>query len=199
MQHSRFFMSVAAVALSAAAWAPVSAQEKMRPGLWEHSVKMKTQSGQMEAALAQAQQALASMSPAQRKQMEQMMAAQGLGLGSGPQGQTTVKVCITPEQAAIDQIPQQEGCTQKIQRTDANTMQVSFSCKAEPGEAPTSGEGTVKFDGPTAYSGNFKIKTSQGGKPEQIDMAQTGRWLSSDCGAIKPAPTPKAAAKATAR
>lgn len=195
MQYSRFFMSVAAVAavtLSSTAVAPASAQEKMRPGLWEHSVKMKTQSGQMEAALAQAQQALASMPPAQRKQMEQMMAAQGLGLGSGAQGQTTVKVCITPEQAAIDHIPQQEGCTQKVQRVDASTMKVAFSCKAEPGEAPTSGEGTVKFDGPTAYSGHFRIKTSQGGKPEHIDMAQTGRWLSKDCGAIKPAPMPVA-------
>lgn len=186
---SRFFISAAVLACAAGALAPASAQEKMRPGLWEHSVKMKTQSGQMEAALAQAQQAMASMPPAQRKQMEQMMAAQGLGLGSGPQGQTTVKVCITPEQAAIDQIPQQEGCTQKMQRLDASTMKVTFSCKGERGEAPTSGEGTVKFDGPTAYSGNFKIKTSQGGKPEKIDMAQTGRWLSSDCGAIKPAAT----------
>lgn len=192
MQNPRFFISAAVLALSTAVMAPASAQEKMRPGLWEHSVKMKTQSGQMEAALAQAQQAMASMPPAQRKQMEQMMAAQGLGLGSGPQGQTTLKVCITPEQAAVDQIPQQEGCTQKIQRLDASTMKVTFSCKGESGEAPTSGEGTVKFDGPTAYSGNFKIKTSQGGKPEQIDMAQTGRWLSSDCGAIKPASMPAA-------
>lgn len=184
---SRFFVSAAVLACAAGALAPASAQEKMRPGLWEHSVKMKTQSGQMEAALAQAQQAMASMPPAQRKQMEQMMATQGLGLGSGPQGQTTIKVCITPEQAAIDQIPQQEGCTQKVQRLDASTMKVSFSCKGEPGEGPTSGEGTVRFQGPTAYSGNFKIKTHQGGKPEQIDMAQTGRWLFSDCGAIKPA------------
>ena len=55
-------------------------------------------------------------------------------------------------------------------------------------QAPTSGEGTVNFASPTAYNGNFKIKTTQDGKPEQLDMAQTGRWLSNDCGAIKPAP-----------
>ena len=189
MQTSRFFISTAVLALSAAVLAPAGAQEKMRPGLWEHSVSMKSQSGKMEAAMAQAQQALANMPPAQRKQMEQMMAAQGLNLSSGPQGQTAVKVCITPEQAAIDQIPQQEGCTQKVQRVDAKTMKVSFSCKGESGEGPTSGEGTVNFEGPTAYNGNFKIKTTQDGKPEQIDMAQTGRWLSSDCGAIKPVPT----------
>ena len=195
MQNARFLISVAVLALSTAVLAPAGAQEKMRPGLWEHSVKMKTQSGQMEAAMAQAQQALANMPPAQRKQMEQMMAAQGLNIGSGPQGQTTIKVCITPEQAAIDHIPQQEGCTQKVQRVDASTMKVTFTCKGDPDEGPTSGEGTVKFEGPTAYSGNFKIKTSQGGKPEQIDMAQTGRWLSKDCGNIKPAPTLKATAR----
>ena len=186
---SRFFVSAAVLACAAGALAPASAQEKMRPGLWEHSVTMKSQSGQMEAALAEAQKAMANMAPARRKQMEQMMAAQGIHLSSGPQGQTSVKVCITPEQAAIDQIPQQDGCTQKVQRTDASTMQVSFSCKGESGEGPTSGEGTVHFQGPTGYSGNFKINTQQNGKPEQIDMAQTGRWLSNDCGAIKPAPT----------
>ena len=189
MQTSRFFISAAVLALSTAVVAPASAQEKMRPGLWEHSVSMTSQSGKMEAAMAEAQQAMAKMPPAQRKQMEQMMAAQGLNISSGPQGQTAVKVCITPEQAAIDQIPQQEGCTQKVQRVDAKTMQVSFSCKGESGEGPTSGEGTVKFDSPTAYSGHFKIKTTQDGKPEQLDMAQTGRWLSNDCGSIQPAPT----------
>ena len=189
MQTSRFFISTAVLALSTAVVAPASAQEKMRPGLWEHSVSMTSQSGKMEAAMAEAQQAMANMPPAQRKQMEQMMAAQGLNISSGPQGQTTLKVCISPEQAAMDHFPQQDGCTQKVQRTDTKTMQVSFSCKGEPGQAPTNGEGTVKFDSPTAYSGHFKIKTTQDGKPEQLDMAQTGRWLSNDCGSIQPAPT----------
>ena len=184
MQTSRVFISAAVLALSTIALAPASAQEKIRPGLWENSVTLKSQSGQLEAALAQAQQALANMPPAQRKQMEQMMAAQGMHIRSGPQG-TTVQVCITPEQAALEQIPQQKGCTQKVQRVDANTLQVAFQCKGQP---PTSGEGTVHFQGPTAYNGNFKIKTVQNGKPEQIDMAQSGKWLSDDCGAIKPVP-----------
>lgn len=185
MQVSRFFVSTAVLALSTAALAPASAQEKIRPGLWENSISMKSQSGQMEAAMAQAQKAMASMPPTQRKQMEQMMAAQGVSLGS--QGQS-VKVCITPEQAAMDHIPQRDGCAQKMQRVDANTLQVSFSCKGGQGQPLTSGEGTVQFQSPTAYTGQFKIKTAgANGKPEQIDMAQKGQWLASDCGAIKPA------------
>ena len=186
LQTSRFFISAAALALSAGALAPASAQQKMRPGLWEQSMSMKSQSGQMEAALAEAQKAMASMPPAQRKQMEQMMAGHGVALG--PQGQS-VKVCITPEQAAMDHIPQRDGCAQKMQRVDANTLQVSFSCKGGQGQPLTSGEGTVQFQSPTAYTGQFKIKTAgANGKPEQIDMAQKGQWLASDCGAIPPVP-----------
>lgn len=189
MQTSRFFaFTLALLVLTGTVATSASAQQKMRPGLWEHSMSMKTQSGQMEAALAQAQKAMANMPPAQRKQMEQMMAAQGLGISSGPQGHI-LKVCITPEQAARDNLPQQDGCTQKVQRVDANTMKVSFQCKGEQGDAPTSGEGTVSFQSDRAYTGQFKIKSTVNSKPEQIDMAQKGQWLSDDCGAIKPAST----------
>jgi len=185
MQISRLIVSTAALALLAGAAGGASAQQKMRPGLWEHSVNMKSQSGQMEAAMAEMQKSLASMPPEQRKQMEQMMAQQGVGMG--PKGQT-VKVCITKEQADLDNIPQQEGCTQKVQRVDASTMKVAFSCKGGQGQPPSSGEGTITMQGPTAYTGQFRFKTQNQGKPEQIDMAQSGKWLSENCGAIKPMP-----------
>ena len=185
MQISRLIASTAALALLAGMAGGASAQQKMRPGLWEHSVNMKSQSGQMEAAMAEMQKSLASMPPEQRKQMEQMMAQQGVGMG--PRGQT-VKVCITKEQADLDNIPQQEGCTQKVQRVDASTMKVAFSCKGGQGQPPSSGEGTITMQGPTAYTGQFRFKTQNQGKPEQIDMAQSGKWLSENCGAIKPMP-----------
>ena len=185
MQISRLIASTAALALLAGVAGGASAQQKMRPGLWEHSVNMKSQSGQMEAAMAEMQKSLASMPPEQRKQMEQMMAQQGVGMG--PKGQT-VKVCITKEQADLDNIPQQEGCTQKVQRVDASTMKVAFSCKGGQGQPPSSGEGTITMQGPTAYTGQFRFKTQNQGKPEQIDMAQSGKWLSENCGAIKPMP-----------
>ena len=185
MQISRLIVSTAALALLAGAAGGASAQQRMRPGLWEHSVNMKSQSGQMEAAMAEMQKSLASMPPEQRKQMEQMMAQQGVGMG--PKGQT-VKVCITKEQADLDNVPQQEGCTQKVQRVDASTMKVAFACKGGQSQPPSSGEGTITMQGPTAYTGQFKFKTQNQGKPEQIDMAQSGKWLSDNCGAIKPMP-----------
>lgn len=178
------FAAPAAAMLLLPALAVQAQTQKMRPGLWEHSVTMKSQSGQMEAAMAQVQKSLAAMPPAQRQQMEQMLAQRGIGMGG--QG-NTVQVCISPEQAELDRIPPQEGCTQEVRRTGPDTLAMKFSCAGPKGQAPTSGEGTLTFSGPTAYTGQFKMSTTNAqGKPEQIDMAQTGRWLSADCGAIKP-------------
>ena len=182
MHHPAIALTTAL--LLTGALAPAQAQvQKMRPGLWEHSVAMKSQSGQLEAAMAQMQKSMASLTPAQRKQMEQAMAQQGVSMG--PSG-NTVKVCISPEQADLDRIPAQEGCTQNVQRTGPNAVAMTFSCKGTQGQPPTTGEGTMTFQGPTAYTGNFKVKTTSNGKPEQIDMVQNGKWLAADCGAIKP-------------
>ena len=185
--------AAAALALSAIALTPASAQQplqKIRPGLWEHSMSMKSQSGQIEGAMAMAQKAMAALSPDQRKQMEQMMAAKGIQLGkdgNGAQNQT-VKACITPAQAAMDELPQQAGCTQQVDRVDTSTLKIAFQCKGNARTPPTSGEGTVQLQGPEAYTGQFRIKTAISGKPEQIDMAQSGKWLSDQCASNKPVP-----------
>lgn len=34
--------------------------------------------------------------------------------------------------------------------------------------------------------GNFTIVTQVEGKPERVQMSQTGKWLNADCGAIRP-------------
>lgn len=173
----------AAVLLSCTVGAAGAQTQKLRPGLWENTVSMKSQSGQIEAAMAEMQKSMASLSPAQRKQMEQAMAQQGVQMG--PSG-NTVKICISPEQADLDRIPAQEGCTQNVQRTGPSTVAMTFSCKGTQGQPPSSGVGTMTFQGPTAYTGQFKVKTTTDGKPEQIDMVQNGKWLAADCGAIKP-------------
>ncbi len=177
------FRLVLAVAPLTFACFSASAQT-VNPGLWEHSFKMQTQSGQMEAAMAQMQQQLAAMPPDQKKMMEQMMAAQGVGVG--PKGQS-VKVCITPEMAAKQDMPQQDGdCKQEILQRSAKSMKFKFSCKAENGRPPTTGEGEVNFISPNAYTSKSVINTFLNGKPERMNMDMAGKWLSGDCGNIRP-------------
>lgn len=153
---------------------------RLNPGLWEHGYTMASKSGQMESAMAQMQQSMASLPPEQRKMMEEMMAKQGIGIGAKG---NTIKLCLSKEEAERDSPPQpQDGCTQTSRRS-GNVWQVSFQCKGPP---PSSGEGQVTLQNPGAYSGNFTIRTVNEGKPEQLQMTQTGKWLSADCGKLKP-------------
>jgi hypothetical protein len=162
---------------------PASAQTafKLQPGLWEQSMTMKTASGEMEARMAQMQQQMASMPPEQRKMIEDMMAKQGVGMGARS---NSVRVCVSAEQAARGDMPQHDGnCKQELLERTGTTVRYRFACT---GERPTSGEGEYTMTSPTAYNGRASVVTQIKGKPEKIDMTQTGRWVGADCGTIQP-------------
>src|SRR5690606_11414730 len=50
----------------------------IKPGLWEHTMAMKSETGQLEQALEQARQMLATMPAEQRAMMENMLKSQGI-------------------------------------------------------------------------------------------------------------------------
>ena len=174
------FIAVSTICAVSAAWAQPA---KLQAGLWEQTMTMKTASGEMEAKMAEMQQQLASMPPEQRKMVEDMMARQGVGMaGSGRN--TTIKMCISPEQAERADVPQQDGnCRQEVVQRSGGTIRYRFSCT---GEHPTSGEGEYTMTNPSSYNGKATVLTQVKGKPEKIDMTTVGRWVSADCGAIKP-------------
>lgn len=177
--------SLLAAAALAALSMSVSAQS-LKPGLWE--VTNKTSGNpQMEQAMAEMQKQMASMPPAQRKQMEAMMGQNGMSVGAG--GAVTVKVCITPEMAARSELPSQtEGdCTSTITSRTGNTLKSKFACK----NPPTTGEGTYTFSGDKAFATKMVMQTVRNGKPETMTMEGQGKWLSADCGNIKPIQPPK--------
>ena len=76
------------------------------PGLWEMRNKMGG-NPEMDKAMAEMKKQLASMPPAQRKQMEAMMGQRGLSVGA--EGMS-MKVCITPEMAAKGTFMKGRGC-----------------------------------------------------------------------------------------
>jgi Protein of unknown function (DUF3617) len=156
------------------------------PGLWEHTFSMKSTGGETEKALAEMQKQMASMPPEQRKQVEQMMASRGVGMGVG--GATVVKVCVTKDDAARKAEPQfQEGCTQQVVQRTANTMKVKFQC-TQP--RPMTGEGEMTFISDKAYTGKSTVTSEANGKPQQMSMEMAGKWLGADCGDVKPRPAP---------
>lgn len=181
MRHPvRLLSACVLTALSLSAMA-----QSTKPGLWEIRSKVGG-NPEMDKAMAEMQQQLASMPPAQRKMMEDMMAAQGVKMGSG--GNMTVQVCITPEMAKRQELPvQSEGdCTTQVQSRSGNTMKVSFSCK----NPPSSGEGTYVFRGDTGYDMKMRVNTQEGGKNVTTTVDGSGRWLGADCGKVRPVTLP---------
>lgn len=166
---------------------PVAAQT-MKPGLWEITNKMggSGDSGaKMNAAMEQVQKQMASMSPEQRKQMEKMMAQQGVSMSPGTSGGgMSTRVCISKEMAARNEAPTQPqgDCKQESMQKSGNTTKFKFTCS----KPPSTGEGEVTMNNPESYTMKMKINRDVKGKPEQMTMDAQGKFLSSDCGSIKP-------------
>ena len=167
------------------------AQTRPTPGLWEYTSRMGG-NPEMEAAMAKMQAQLAAMPPDKRKQMEAMLAQQGVSMpGSAPGGGMIVKACITAEQASRDDIalPPDSRCKLTSQSRSGNTLKFAMACSA-PREG--TGEGEVTFVSAKEHSGRMKM-TATGGKPDRpqggtstMEITYQAKWLAASCGDVKP-------------
>jgi hypothetical protein len=162
--------------------------QTLKPGLWELSHKM-SGSAQMDQAMAQMQQQLASMPPAQRKQMEEMMAKQGVNMSAGAGGGMRVKVCMTKEMAERNEMPQAQpgDCKSTASPRIGNTQKISYVCS----QPQSSGEGQITFNSNEAYTMKMVTTTSVKGQSEKMTLDGSGKWLAADCAAVKPMAAPK--------
>jgi hypothetical protein len=176
--HFSAAMALAITALPAAA-------QTQAPGLWEHAFSMKSAGGEIEKAMAEMKKQLDAMPPDQRQQMEQMMASRGVKMGA--QG-SSVKFCLTKEQAARPAEPRvNEHCTQQVEQRSGNTVRFKFECTRPEG---ASGEGEMTYLNDKAYTGKTHLTAQVNGKPQQMSLEMTGKWLGSDCGDVKPLAMP---------
>jgi uncharacterized membrane protein YkoI len=177
-------LSAAALALSALTAVHADAQTQA-PGLWEHTFAMKSQDGQMDEAMAQMHKQMEAMPPEQRKKIEEMMASRGVKMGA--QG-TAAKFCLSKEQAAKGAEPRLSGdCSRQDLTRSGNTMRYSFECSKPQ---PMKGEGEMTFVSDKAYTGKSTVTSQVNGQPRQMSMEMSGKWLSADCGDIKPMTMP---------
>lgn len=168
----------------AAASLPAAAQTltARKPGLWE--IKTTHQGGPMAEAQKQMEAAMASMPPAQRKQMEEMMRKQGVGMTGQP---GAMRLCVSPAAAARQDFTRPDpkaDCQHKVTPVSGSEAKFSFTCKGAGG--PSSGEGRVWGLTAEGYQSQMKMQSMHEGKPVTMDMQQTARWLGSDCQGIKP-------------
>ena len=170
--------------LLAAASVPAAGQA-MKPGLWE--IHNKAKGGQMDQAMAELQKQMAQMSPQQRRQMEQAMAQQGVGMAPSAAGGMAMQMCVTREMVERNDIPLQGDCRTTQNQRSGNVHRFAFSCS----NPPSSGEGEVTYKGPESYSSRMTVKTVAAGKTESTTMETSGKWLRADCGNVKPVQLPK--------
>jgi len=179
MKHATFALT----GLLAALCLPAAAQS-LKPGLWELTNRMQSSDPKVDQAMAQMQQQMAAMPPEQRKQMEEMLAKQGMKLGSAGPGAISAKVCMTKEMLEREGVPaqQQDNCKTTVQPRVGNTQKISFRCT----NPDSSGEGEYTFTSPEAYTGKMRVTSVRQGKTDTMTMDGAGKWLGADCGGIKP-------------
>lgn len=166
--------------------ATAQAQTHVRPGLWEETITVKTDNAQANAAMAQMKDKLASMPPEQRVAIEKMMAGHGMGMGGAP---SSMRVCITKEQAERDFTPDNSG---RCQRTNVSrsgdVTKFDFTCTSARSDVSGHGQFTVLGDSAFAVTTAADVVTKSMAMHTQTDIA--GKFVASDCGDVKPAEAP---------
>jgi len=184
--NARLRLSVAcATALLAAA---AQAQTHIRPGLWEEAITVKSDNAQANAAMEQMKEKLASMPPDQRAAIEKMMAGRGMGLGGAP---SSIRVCITKEQTERDFTPDSSGrCQHTNVARSGNVTKFDFTCTSARSDVSGHGVFTQMGDSAFAVSSAADMVSHNTTMHTQTDIA--GKFISSDCGDVKPIETPPA-------
>lgn len=168
--------------LAAAANAPALAQQTARPGLWQVETRMPSDP-EFEQSMADLRAQLASMSPQERKQMEAMMGKSGVQLAPGAKGGTATRFCMSREQAERKEMLGARGdCKVTRLSRSGNTVTSSFTCS----NPRSSGESTVTFASAEAYTSKVTMVSEEGGKKDRTVIESDAKWLSSDCGSLKP-------------
>jgi hypothetical protein len=152
--------------------AAVSAAGQMKPGLWEMTMK------------SDAMKNMPKIPPEQMEQMRKM----GIAMPQMQDGGIVQKVCITKEMAERDGTPEMHtsdaGCEPKNFSSAGNSYSGNIICNG-----PTlKGEGKVKgtFSGNQSFSSTYEFKGTAEGQPVNQRSENSGKWLSADCGSVKP-------------
>ena len=145
---------------------------KLQPGLWEVQTKTNI-NGKSGDHMAKMQEAMKKLSPEQRAQMEKMMGSKGMGFGDKGMKVCHNEITSSPENMAGDK---KSRCTITDKKELADGIRFNFKCD--------NGSGTAEYHAPSAtnYNGWNEIKTTKG----QSRIEFTGKFVSKDCGNIKP-------------
>ena len=165
-------------------WAADIRPVDVKLGLWENTVTTEI-AGMSMPGLSEEQ--LAKIPPEQRAQVEAML--KGRGAAANPRS-ITVKACMTREslnRALYDN--NDKSCTTKLVSSTSDSQQIHIDCTH--GNTKTSGDLNLERVDAEHVKGSMVMKStgdsSTGGRSVETKMTFSNKWLSSDCGNVKPA------------
>lgn len=156
--------------------ATVWAAAQIKPGLWEMNVK------------SDAFKNMPKIPPEQMKQMREM----GINVPQMQDGGMTSKVCISKEMAERNETPQMEqkemGCQSKNFQRSGDSYSLDIVCDGPD----MKGTGKVKgtYSSNERFTSTYDFKGISHGQPVNHRQESSGKWLSADCGSVKPIDQP---------
>jgi|GEM_PF-4133979 len=140
----------------------------MKPGKWRLETQMSTEGKAQVDPMAKMREAMKDMTPAQRKQMQDMMAKMGKSnpdmpkVGFDPNGMT---ICYTKEmlEGDLGLKKQQEDQKCKVSDFQKSSTKISMKFKCEDG---ASGDSVWNITDATHMNGLTKINDAKGKKSE---------------------------------
>ena len=162
---------VCILSLTVAVASSAFAAANMEAGLWEVTTQSSTA------------KSLPQIPPAQIEQMRKM----GIDLSKLQSGVITNKVCISKEMAAKNELPKtvdkESGCEIKNQVQHGDTYTMDMVCD---GRMKGKGVMTTVFSGKKSFSSRTQFQGNVSGLPINDESNTSGKWLSADCGSVKP-------------
>ena len=171
---SRFTTIILGVLFSSCLIPALAEELKPRPGLWEISATNDLL-------------ALAPQIPSdQMAQLRNLARQHGFDMPKIENGAASSRICITPEMAAQNTMPDlyqhQSGCTSRNAVRNGARYSMDISCSG--GQVRGSGRTEGMLESAERFSGTTTFKGTVQGNPVNEQAQTSGRWVAASCGGL---------------
>ncbi|MES2535597.1 MAG: DUF3617 domain-containing protein [Pseudomonadota bacterium] len=168
---------ILALSLVLIAAAAHSAENNMRPGLWEM-----TATSNLLALVRQ-------IPPDQMQKLSNLARRYGFEMPQIQDGAATSRVCIS-QQMADRKIPpnlyhSQSGCSARNATRNGSSYTMDLVCAGA--DLTGSGKAQGTFTSAESFSGRTEFSGAVRGTPVSDQAVTSGRWIGADCGSVRPA------------
>ena len=172
------FLLTAGVLTFAALNASAQTTPRIKPGLWQIQVEREENGKKMPDASERMKDHMNNMTPERRKQFEEMMKQRGVDPGAGG----VMKICYSQKMVERGTWADQGTCKTDYSNRSATSWKWHSVCP----ELHYQGDGEASFPDPEHFVVKSSGVSTNGGKTLNMNSTRTGKWLSADCGDVKP-------------